>query len=121
MARCALVFRRQPVHRDAFTGEDIERYIEAIRRPGALTAALNYYRALGMRGPFGLTQNLRRVDAPVLIIWGDRDPYLDAALAAPNPQWVPNYRLERINDSSHWVQNDCPERVNELMLAFLRG
>ena len=40
------VFRSDPVQPEALTAEDIERYIEAIARPGALTATINYYRAL---------------------------------------------------------------------------
>src|SRR5918998_6925397 len=37
---------RDPVRQGALTAEDIERYVEAMARPGALTATLNYYRAL---------------------------------------------------------------------------
>jgi pimeloyl-ACP methyl ester carboxylesterase len=33
---------------------------------------------------------------------------------------VPNARLETIPDASHWVQLVAPERVNQLMLDFLR-
>ena len=48
------VLRRDPVRPGALTAEDIERYIEAIARPGALTASINYYRALlGTRGRRG--------------------------------------------------------------------
>src|ERR687894_743878 len=48
LLRC--VFRRDPVRPGALTTEDIERYVEAMARPGALTATLNYYRAL-LRNP----------------------------------------------------------------------
>src|ERR687894_313711 len=41
---------RDPVRSGALTAEDIERYIEAIAQPGALTATLNYYRVL-LRSP----------------------------------------------------------------------
>src|SRR5918998_3820373 len=44
------VFRRDPVRPGAFTAEGIERYVEAMAQPGALTATLNYYRAL-LRSP----------------------------------------------------------------------
>src|ERR687893_1510321 len=42
--------RRDPVRAGAFTAEDIERYVGAMKRPGAPTATLNYYRAL-LRNP----------------------------------------------------------------------
>src|SRR5919107_881423 len=35
--------RRDPVRAGTFTAEDIERYVGAMARPGALTATLNYY------------------------------------------------------------------------------
>src|SRR4029453_3763547 len=39
--------------------------------------------------------------------------------AEPAPAWVPDVRVERIPEASHWVQADAPERVNQLMVDFL--
>lgn len=111
--------RRDPVHRGAFTEEDIERYVEALAQPGALTAAVNYYRALLRRNPLGVRARLRRIEVPVLVIWGEQDRYLEAGLARPPRRWVSNARVERLPDASHWVQLDRPERVNALLLDFL--
>ena len=58
---------------------------------------------------------LRRIDAPVLVIWGERDPFLGKELADPPPTWVPHARVERLTDASHWVQVDDPKRVNALL------
>ena len=46
---------------------------------------------------------LRRVDAPTLVIWGDQDRYLGRAGRA-GPRWVPNVRVERIAEASHWCR-----------------
>jgi pimeloyl-ACP methyl ester carboxylesterase len=62
---------------------------------------------------------LHRVDTPTLIIWGDQDRYLGRELAEPDRAWVPNARVERITEASHWLQADAPERVNQLILDFL--
>jgi pimeloyl-ACP methyl ester carboxylesterase len=110
---------RGGAQRGSFSPEDIERYVEAIARPGALTAATNYYRAL-LRYGLRSMRRLRRIDAPVLVIWGERDRYLGLELAEPDPAWVPNARVERLANATHWVQNDQPERVNQLLLEFLR-
>jgi epoxide hydrolase 4 len=112
-------FRVDPVRRDAFSAADIERYVEAARQPGALTGAINYYRALFREGPGRTRASIRRIEAPVLVIWGEQDRYLGAELAAPDPGLVPDVRVERLPDASHWVQADRPERVNALLLAFL--
>jgi epoxide hydrolase 4 len=113
------IFRNDPVRPGVFSSQDVERYMEAISRPGALTAAMNYYRALFRQTPAQVRGQVRRVEIPVLVIWGERDRYLGAELAEPDRNWVPNVRVERLPDASHWVQLDQPEEVNALLLEFL--
>ena len=112
--------RNEQMHPGAFTDEDIERYVEALARPGALTAALNYYRALFRRNPLKARALLRRIEAPVMVIWGERDRYLGKELAEPDPTWVPNLRVERLPDASHFVAEDRPDEVNSLLIGFLK-
>jgi pimeloyl-ACP methyl ester carboxylesterase len=115
------VLRRDPVRPEAFTAQDIERYLGAMARPGALTASLNYYRAL-LRNLRETRALLERIEAPVLVIWGERDRFLSRRLAEPPPLWVPNLlRVERLPDASHWIAEDRPREVNALLLDFLRS
>ena len=119
LLRSALL--RDPVRPETFSAEDIERYVEAMARPGALTATLNYYRAL-LRNPRETQALLKRIEAPVMVIWGERDRFLSRSLAEPPPLWVPNLlRVERLPDASHWVAEDRPREVNTLLLDFLRS
>ncbi len=111
--------RNEPVRPETFSTEDIDRYTEALARPGALTAALNYYRALFRRNPFESRRLLQRIEAPVLVIWGEKDRVLGADLAEPDRYWVPNLRMERLPDAGHFVAEDRPEKVNALLLDFL--
>lgn len=111
------VFRAEPARPGAFTDADIERYREAFAQPGALTASLNYYRAFARyRRP-----EVRPVAAPTLLIWGEKDPHLTVRLTEGLEEWVPDLRVERLPDASHWVAADEPERVNRLLAGFLRG
>jgi epoxide hydrolase 4 len=113
------VLRSDPVQPEALTAEDIERYIEAIAQPGVLTASLNYYRAL-LRNPREMRALLQRVEAPVLVIWGEKDRFLSRRLAEPPRLWVPNLIcVKRLPDASHWVAEDRPLEVNTLLLDFL--
>jgi pimeloyl-ACP methyl ester carboxylesterase len=111
--------RRQPARPGAFTPEDIDRYVAAAARPGAMRAAINYYRAAARANPLAQAHSLRRVERPTLIIWADQDRYLGRELVEPDPTWVPNARVEHIAEASHWLQADAPERVNQLMVDFL--
>src|SRR5215213_6585226 len=114
-------FRRDPVRPGTFTEEDIRKYTEAMRRPGVLTGATNYYRALFRRTPTQNKRLFRRIEAPVVVIWGEEDRYLGAELAEPETSWVPNVRVERLPNASHWVQQDSFHKVNALLLEFLRA
>ena len=98
-----------------FPREELDRYVEAVRQPGALPAMLHYYRAL-LRYP---RPRVRRILAPTLLIWGERDPALVPQLAAGLERGVPNLRVERIPEATHWVQHEVPDRVNELLAGFL--
>lgn len=100
--------------------EDIERYIEAIDRPGALTAAINYYRAAFRYGLREVLRENRTVRVPTILIWGERDKYLGLGMTEGLERWVPDLRVERIPGASHWVQIDAPQRVNELLIGFLK-
>jgi pimeloyl-ACP methyl ester carboxylesterase len=122
----AALLRDDPVNPETFDKDDIERYERAIARPGALTAALNYYRAFGRTqlrrwsgadGEHGARN--RTIEPRTLVIWGEQDRALGVELTEGLEQWVPDIRVERLPEASHWVQNDAPERVNELLEAFL--
>ena len=117
------LFREQPVRPDAFTDEEIARYKRAFSRPGALTAAINYYRALFRRmARLTLTQGGigdQRVAVPTLLLWGLRDQALSPSLSEGLDRWVPDLRVERYEDASHWLSLDAPERVTEALLEFL--
>jgi pimeloyl-ACP methyl ester carboxylesterase len=84
-----------------------------------LTAALHWYRAAFRRGPRLDARLACPLQVPTLVIWGDRDAYLDVHLLDGLEQWVPGVRVKRLSGVSHWVQNDAPEEVNRLLLEFL--
>lgn len=104
----------------AFTPDDVRRFVEAAHQPGALTGSINYYRAAFRQWPWQATRQIRRIDAPTLLIWGEQDRYLGLSLTEGLENWVPDLRVARIPEASHWVQNDAPDDVNRLMIDFLR-
>jgi pimeloyl-ACP methyl ester carboxylesterase len=103
----------------AFTPQDIDRYIEAWSQPDAAKAMINYYRSVFRQSPKRAEARIRVVNAPTLVIWGERDRYLGAELAEPDRADVPNLeRVVKLPDASHWVQHDQPERVTQLLAEF---
>jgi epoxide hydrolase 4 len=103
----------------AYDAADIDRYVAAWSQPGALTAMLNYYRAAFRPGGSDRGAEMAPVQAPTLVIWGERDRHLGAELADPRPEDVPRLeRVVRIPTASHWVALDEPELVSRLLVDF---
>lgn len=105
--------------RSAFPDAVIDRYVEALAQPGALTAAINYYRAMLRQDPRRLKTSVEPIRVPTLLIWGERDTALGKELTYGLEPLVPDLRIEYIPDAAHWVQQEQPEQVNALLLAFL--
>jgi pimeloyl-ACP methyl ester carboxylesterase len=100
---------------------DVEQAIADLSRPGALTASLNWYRAnLAPRAP-GPSPELPPVVVPTLGIWSTGDHYLDGERMKNSAAFIQGpWRYEEIPDASHWVPLDAPDRLNELLLDWLR-
>jgi epoxide hydrolase 4 len=99
-----------------FSAGDFARYRAAWARPGALTAMLNWYRALpGHAGP----PRPGRIGVPVRVVWGDRDAALDKGLAEAGLALCDRGEAFHLAGATHWVQHEEPERVNRLLVEFL--
>lgn len=118
-ARLRRLLRNNPINPLAFSTEDIERYVEAAARPGALTAMLHYYRAAAKALFQPRTFPIQAVRAPVLVIWGEQDTALSPNLAQVRSSFAPRLKIERIEHASHWVQIDAPREVNKALREFL--
>ena len=108
---------------EAFPEADRERFVAALAREGALTAALSYYRAnippeSWLRPP----PDLPPVTVPTMIVWGEADAYMSPLLLERSVTKVTGpLRVERLPGVSHWVQQEAPGRVNELLVDWLRS
>lgn len=98
-----------------FTDEDMRVYREAWAQPGALTGMLNWYRA-GLRVRASPVPS--RVTVPTLLVWGTKDCALGEELTRPSIELCDHGRLARIEEATHWLQHEEPERVNALIGDF---
>ena len=113
--------------KNSFTAEDVARYKDAARQPGALTGAINYYRANVFDRLFARKQqgdankSNGRVRVPTLFIFGEQDFAILPATVRGLDKYIEAYYHEvRIPDSGHWVQNEAPAEVNAALLEFLK-
>lgn len=119
-------FTDKVIRKDSFNSEDIERYKDAARRPGALTGAINYYRAnvfdrlFARKSKTDADRGDSRVKVPTLFIFAEQDFAILPATVRGLERYVDAYYQEiRIPDSGHWVQNEAPAEVNAALLEFL--
>jgi pimeloyl-ACP methyl ester carboxylesterase len=113
------MFTRMAMRSDAYSEADIEAFVAPLREPGALTAALNYYRA-NLRLPLTQPSGSGSVAADTLVLWGERDPALDVRLLDGLDELVPRVHVERFPRANHWVHADEHVRVNDALIDFLR-
>jgi pimeloyl-ACP methyl ester carboxylesterase len=105
----------------AATHPDLDARIQALSEPGALTAGLGWYRAnLHPARELDPPPALPAVQAPTLGLWSDGDVYLVEDFMERSGEFVDGeWRYERIEGASHWMQRDQPDRINALLLEFL--
>jgi pimeloyl-ACP methyl ester carboxylesterase len=99
---------------DGLPAERTQRYVERFSEPGALTAALNWYRAMrppAKRGP---------ITTPTLYVWSTADAFIGETAARGVERHVAGpYRFEVLDGISHWITEEAPERLSALMLEHL--
>jgi pimeloyl-ACP methyl ester carboxylesterase len=96
-----------------------ERYREVWR--AGLQGGCNYYRASPLRPPASPDDDaLPRIEfapeavtvhCPTLVIWGERDTALPAALLDGLDAFVPRLRVARVPEATHWIVHEQPARV----------
>lgn len=115
----ARLFSGMAVDKSAFSTDVLRHYRDAIRKPGAAKAALDYYRANLRASPPATETPVIKV--PVLMIWGEADTALGLELTEGYEPYVEDFTLNRLPGVSHWVQQEAPAAVNARLLAWLRA
>jgi epoxide hydrolase 4 len=99
-----------------FTNEDILKYKEAWSRPGAMTAMINWYRAVRYQTKLPSSMEIK---VPTLMMWGVKDVALTYRMARPSIDHCEDGKLIFFPDATHWVQHDAAEEVNHYLIDFL--
>ena len=116
------VFRDLAVRKGVFTSENTALYEAALRQPGAIRSALNYYRQL--LSPLAWLREGKTdrnlITAPTLVLWGDEDAVLSRRIAEDLRHAVTaSFELKFLANCGHWIQQEAPQTVNRELLAFL--
>lgn len=98
-----------------------QHYAEHMKSPGALTAALNWYRAMP-RDLVRPSMKTHRIQVPSMYLWGERDPALGRAAAEATADFIASdYTFEVLDGVGHWVPETAPDLVSKSLLSFWGG
>jgi pimeloyl-ACP methyl ester carboxylesterase len=107
--------RRMLSGSDGETGvpaEAIDEYVAVLSAPGALTAALNWYRAMSS------ATRVDPVEVPTTYVWSDGDVAIGRTAAEACANHVTgDFRFVELPGVTHWIPEQAPEQLVEAILA----
>jgi pimeloyl-ACP methyl ester carboxylesterase len=110
-------------------------YEDVWAQPFAVNGMLQYYRAMPQlapsekvtgagNGPIVAAAQMKipniRITCPTLILWGEQDQAFVKDNLDGVDEYVPDVRIKRFPDASHWLQHELPNEVNQEIDEFLK-
>lgn len=96
----------------------IDDYVAVLSSPGAITAALHWYRANNLHR--AESARVGRVAVPTMYVWSTEDIALGRRAAEATADFVDGpYRFEVLEGVSHWIPDVAAGRLNQLLLEHL--
>ncbi|TCL71189.1 alpha/beta hydrolase [Rhizobium sp. BK251] len=104
--------------------QDFEKLVSAFRASG-FTGGLNYYRNLDRNWELQQASVGQTVDVPALFMIGERDtglsiPGMDQIIAGMSDLVPRLHGSHVLPEAGHWLQQERPREVSELILQFLK-
>lgn len=98
-------------HASGVPEEAIEEYVSVLSAPGALTAALNWYRAMSS------DTRVDPIEVPTTYVWSDGDAAIGRTAAEACANYVTgDYRFVELAGITHWIPEQAPEQLARAIL-----
>jgi len=97
--------------------ESLDAYLQTLSEPGALEAAINWYRANNIA-----SMEIPAISMPTLYIWGTADASVGRRAAELTAQFVGGpYRFVQIQGGGHFIVDQFPDRIAQLLIEHIRS
>jgi pimeloyl-ACP methyl ester carboxylesterase len=107
---------RAGLKREGIAPENLEAHFQTLGEPGALEAAVNWYRANNIA-----SVKIPPVAVPTLYIWGTADATVGRPAAELTEQFVNGpYRFVPVDGGGHFIVDQFPARIAQLLIEHLR-
>ena len=105
------------------TRELLDELYRSRKMPGAKEAVLRVIRnTVGLRGvhkQYVLVEQLKRLNVPLLVVWGAQDQIIPVSHAHRASQMAPNASVQVFDQCGHWPHMEKAPEFNRLVLEFL--
>ena len=109
--------------RKAYEEEDqgahsVDMYLRPFEAPGGKDALIAHVAALDEAETVALASKLKKLDMPVAVIWGERDPFIAPDVGKRLHKAIPGATLHTLPDVMHYPPETAPEAVAEILTGW---
>lgn len=115
-----LIVKRGLYHKKQLSDELMNYFWRPMKTTVGRKGFLHFAKCLNNKNLTDIEEQLRNLSIPSLIIRGEADVYLSAAISEKLHSEIPNSKLVKIETGGHFIQEDEPEKVAHSILDFFR-
>jgi pimeloyl-ACP methyl ester carboxylesterase len=114
-----VIVKRGLYHKTLFTSELMEHFWKPMKESIGIKGFLHFAKCLDNKNLTEIEAEIRQLKIPVLIIRGEADVYLSAAISEKLHAAIPGSQLVKIETGGHFIQEDEPEKISKSILNFI--
>jgi pimeloyl-ACP methyl ester carboxylesterase len=108
-------------HRTRLTDDRLAAYVRPFERREGMEAFVRWVRALDGTGLERSAEDLGQLEIPVLILWGEDDPFFPVAAAEQLNEWIATSSLGLLPGCGHFVLDDAIDTIGPMIYEYLRA
>jgi len=98
--------------------EEMKYFVDTFTKTG-FTGGINWYRNFSRNWEMSGTME-QKVHVPGLMVMAEDDIVLSPAMADGMERFVPDLEKALIKNCGHWTQQEHPDELNQIMIAWLK-
>jgi pimeloyl-ACP methyl ester carboxylesterase len=114
-----VIIKRGLFHKERVTAELMAYFSKPMETSLGRKAFLHFAESLDNRDLMDISDDLQRTQIPFLIVRGTDDVYLSSEIAQRLHRDIPGSQLVEVSEAGHFIQEDQPARLIEVLRAFL--
>lgn len=99
----------------------LTEYLRPYEGVGGTAAFLRSARATDAPGLAGVEDGLADLEIPVLILWGEDDPFMPVEAAEQLNEWIPTSTLGLLPGCGHFLAEDAMDTIGPMIYEYLRA